>query len=136
MNNLSPFHEIESYQDKQWDPFEDDFPTQPQPQTQLQGGEQTQLQEGEKLSFCQLRDWDEGRTSDEHPPQYIHYSVDWNLTRTQEADGSLDRWTASLMTNVALKTVRESKEKLIVDPALSEFITESLYRGILKALYP
>jgi hypothetical protein len=46
MTTPSPFHEVESYEDGQWDPFKDDFPSQ----------QQTQLQEVGKLGFCQLRD--------------------------------------------------------------------------------
>ncbi|PQE03476.1 urea carboxylase protein [Rutstroemia sp. NJR-2017a BBW] len=68
MTSPSSFHEVESY-DRQWDPFEDDFPSQ----------QHAQLQEVEKLGFCQLRDWDEGRTYNESPAKYIHYSIHWSF---------------------------------------------------------
>jgi hypothetical protein len=83
MTSPSPFHEVESYEDGQSDPFENDFPSQ----------QQTQLQEVEKLGFCQLRDWDEGRTYDERPPKHIHYSIDWSFkihNRVQSKNTELD----------------------------------------------
>lgn len=90
MTSPSPFHEIESYGDGQWD-FEDDFPSQQQ--IQLQDDGHTQVQEVEKLGFCQLREWDEGRTYDERPPKHIHYSIDWSFkihNRVQSKNTELD----------------------------------------------
>jgi hypothetical protein len=68
MTSPSSFPEVESY-DRQWDPFEDDFPSE----------QQTQSQELGKLGFCQLRDWEEGRTYDETPAKYIRYSIHWSF---------------------------------------------------------
>jgi hypothetical protein len=68
MTSPSSFHKVESY-DRQWDPFEDDFPSQ----------QHTQLQEAEKLGFCQLRDWEEERTYNESLVKYIHYSIHWSF---------------------------------------------------------
>ena len=78
----SPFHETESY-DRQWDPFEDDFPSQ----------QQTQLQEVGKLGFCQLRDWEEGRTYNELPAKYIRHSIHWSFkihSRVQSTNTETD----------------------------------------------
>lgn len=82
MTSPSLFHEVESY-DRQWDPFEDDFPSQ----------QQTQLQEVGKLEFCQLRDWEEGRTYNECPAKYIRYSIHWSFkihNRVQSANTEAD----------------------------------------------
>ncbi|PVH68884.1 hypothetical protein DL98DRAFT_599137 [Cadophora sp. DSE1049] len=68
MTSPSSFHDVELY-DGQWDPFEDDFPSQ----------QQTQLQEAGKLRFCQLRDWEEGRTYNELPAKYLRYSIHWSF---------------------------------------------------------
>lgn len=68
MSSPSSFHDAESYEYGQWDPFEEDVSSE----------QQTQLQE-DKLGFCQLTDWDEKRTYNEHPPIYIHYSVEWRV---------------------------------------------------------
>jgi len=68
MTSPSSFHEFESY-NRQWDPFEDDFPSQ----------QYAQLQEVEKLGFCQLREWEEGRTYNESPAKYIRYSIHWSF---------------------------------------------------------
>ncbi|KAH6667356.1 hypothetical protein B0J14DRAFT_435731, partial [Halenospora varia] len=50
-------------------------------------------QEVKKLGFCQLRDWDEGRTYDERPSKHIHYSIDWSFkihNRVQSKNTELD----------------------------------------------
>ncbi|MCJ1284329.1 hypothetical protein MMC26_003660 [Xylographa opegraphella] len=57
----------ESFDDGQWDPFEDDIPSQ------------QQTQQADQLGFCQLSDWDEGKTYNEHPPTCLHYSMEWKL---------------------------------------------------------
>lgn len=69
MASPSPFREVESYEGQWDDPFEDDFLSE----------QHTQPQEVEKLAFCQLRDWDEGRTYNELPAKYIHYSIHWSF---------------------------------------------------------
>lgn len=32
-----------------------------------------------QLGFCQLSDWDKGKTYNEHTPIYLHYSMEWKL---------------------------------------------------------
>lgn len=54
----------------EWDPFDNSS----QQQTQA-----------DKLTFCQLADWDSDRTYDEDPPSYIYYSVEWKVTVNNRA---------------------------------------------------
>jgi hypothetical protein len=61
MSDPYPSHEDE------WDPFDED------------SFSREQTQQEDKLGFCQLTDWDEERTYDEHPPRYIHYSIEWKV---------------------------------------------------------
>jgi hypothetical protein len=67
MSSLSISHDVDINSNDRWDPFQDDFSVQ-----------ETQLQD-ETLGFCQLTDWDEGKSYDEDPPQYIHYSIEWRV---------------------------------------------------------
>jgi hypothetical protein len=39
-----------------------------------------QSQPPQKLSFCQLTDWDKDKAYDEDPPSCIHYSIEWKVT--------------------------------------------------------
>jgi hypothetical protein len=57
----------ESFDSGQWDHFEENSPSQQQ--TQRAG----------QLDFCQLSDWDEEKTYNEHPPTCLHYSMEWKL---------------------------------------------------------
>jgi hypothetical protein len=41
------------------------------------GQQQTQTND---LKLCQFPDWDSGRTYDDDPPIYIHYSIEWKVT--------------------------------------------------------
>lgn len=63
----SSFRDVDINSNNRWDPFQDDFSVQ-----------ETQLQD-ETLGFCQLTDWDEGKSYDKDPPQYIHYSIEWRV---------------------------------------------------------
>ena len=56
-----------SSDNRQWDPFEDDISSQ------------QQTQHADQLGFCQLSDWDEGKTYNEHPPTCLHCSIEWKL---------------------------------------------------------
>jgi hypothetical protein len=51
----------------QWDPFEDD------------SSSQQQTQHADQLGFCQLSDWDEGKTYNEHLLTCLYYSMEWKL---------------------------------------------------------
>jgi hypothetical protein len=57
----------ESFDSGQWDPFEDDISSS------------QHAQHADQLGFCQLSDWDEGKTYNECPPTCLHYSIEWKL---------------------------------------------------------
>jgi hypothetical protein len=60
-----------------WDPFES---------SQIEGTEQAidkdvsiQQTQVDKLTLCQLTDWNSERTYDDDPPSCIHYSIEWKV---------------------------------------------------------
>lgn len=107
MTNPPPSHDTEFYNDEQWDPFEDDIASQPQ----------TQLQDVDKLGFCQLSDWEEERSYNKDPPQYIHYSIEWRIRRIRVNNREL-----STDTEQDLVLVPASYWRLSLNPKLEKVL--------------
>lgn len=103
----------ESFDNGQWDPFEDDIPSE------------QETSQADQLGFCQLSNWEEGKTYNEQPLTCVHYSIEWKLrinnrevSKETEQDLVLapaSYWRLSLkskLEEVVLRKIRTKKRDL------------------------